>query len=222
MSSSADAPARRRSAFSQAFETWNKKVHYYLGLYFLFFLWLFLLSGLMLNHGSWHISQAAIRRVETKYERPIEVPAEAGELARARNVMRQLGLAGEIDWPAPPQPPGHLDFNVARPNDASLVRVDLVEKRASVDHFENHPLAVFRIFHTFSGARYNVAGTARDWTLTTIWVIAMDALAVGLIVMVVGSYYMWYRLKRNHTLGLVALGAGMLSCTMFLLEFVSR
>ena len=35
------------------FEFWNRKLHYYLGLYFLFFLWLFSLTGLMLNHQQW-------------------------------------------------------------------------------------------------------------------------------------------------------------------------
>ena len=37
----------------KAFEVWNRKLHYYLGLYFLFFLWLFSLTGLMLNHQQW-------------------------------------------------------------------------------------------------------------------------------------------------------------------------
>jgi hypothetical protein len=77
-------------------------------------------------------------------------------------------------------------------------------------------LAVFRIFHTFSGSRYNAPGNGRDWVLTTVWVIAMDALAAGLIVMVLGSYYMWYRLKKNHTLGFIVLAAGFASCATFL------
>ena len=34
-------------------DVWNRKLHYYLGLYFLFFLWLFSLTGLMLNHQQW-------------------------------------------------------------------------------------------------------------------------------------------------------------------------
>jgi hypothetical protein len=219
MQSSANRPARG-SRFAQTFETWNKKLHYYLGLYFLFFLWLFLLTGLMLNHGSWRISQAANQRVEAKYERAIDVPTEPGELAQAQDLMRQLGLVGEIDWPPPPRQPGRLDFNVARPNDASLVRVDLAAGRAFVDHFDNRPWAVFRIFHTFSGARYNVAGTSRDWTLTTLWVFAMDALAIGLVVMVLGSYYMWYRLKRTHTLGVLTLSLGLAACAMFLYGLV--
>jgi hypothetical protein len=78
------------------------------------------------------------------------------------------------------------------------------------------PRAVFRIFHTFSGSRFNVAGNGRDWILTTVWVLAMDALAASLIVTVLGSYYMWYRLKQQRRLGLLALSAGVLSCGVFL------
>ena len=43
----------------------------------------------------------------------------------------------------------------------------------------------------------------------------MDALAVGLLVMVFGSYYMWYRLKPKRTLGWIALSAGVISCGLF-------
>jgi hypothetical protein len=44
----------------------------------------------------------------------------------------------------------------------------------------------------------------------------MDALALGLIVMVVGSYYMWWKLKKDHALGLVMVGAGFGTCAVFL------
>ena len=44
--------------------------------------------------------------------------------------------------------------------------------------------------------------------MTSAWVFAMDALAAGLIVMVIGSYYMWWRLKQRKTLGVVTLAAG--------------
>jgi hypothetical protein len=46
--SAADAPR----ANAGGYRVWNRKLHYYLGLYFLFFVWLFALSGLLLNH-SW-------------------------------------------------------------------------------------------------------------------------------------------------------------------------
>ena len=196
-------------------EVWNRRLHYYLGLTFLFFLWLFLLTGLLLNHGRWALAQRANQRREVRFEHSIETPAGDTDLTRARDVMRQVKLAGEIDWPTAPQQPGRLSFNVSRPSDASQVRVDLQQNRVAVQHFDNGGWAVFRIFHTFSGSRFTDAASRRDWTLTTVWVIAMDALAASLIVMVLSSYYMWYRLSLKRRLGLVALGAGILACGVF-------
>ena len=194
------------------FELWNRKVHFYLGLFFLFFLWLFSLTGLLLNHPQWRIASGDRR--ETRYEQTIEAPAGDTEVARARHVMGQLKLTGEINWP-PAQKPGHFDFSISRPNDASQIQVDLLQNRASVQHFENSRWATFRIFHTFSGSRFDDPATNRDWILTSVWVVAMDALAFALIVMVLGSYYMWYRLKKRRALGIVALSAGILSCGVF-------
>src|SRR6266487_28543 len=131
-------------------ELWNRKVHYYFGLFFLFFLWLFSLTGLLLNHPQWRIASGDRR--ETRYERTIEAPAGDTEFARARQVMGQLKLTGEINWPQS-QKPEHLDFSISRPNDASQIQVDLVQDRASVQHFQNSRWATFRNFHTFSGPR---------------------------------------------------------------------
>jgi hypothetical protein len=208
------------SSVSAQVEKWNRKLHYYLGLYLLFILWLFLLTGLMLNHGQWFAD--ANKRTETRYERPVDPLAGNDDLARARDAAQQLGLTGEIELPAIAQLPGHLDFTVARPSDANQVRVDLPRHRASLQHFENHPLAAFRILHTFSGARANVPTAQRDWVVTTVWVMAMDALAIGLIVMVCGSYYMWYRLKRTHNLGWLVLAAGFATCAGFFGALLSR
>jgi len=55
----------------------------------------------------------------------------------------------------------------------------------------------------------------RDWMLTSVWVFAMDALALGLVVMVLGSYYMWWHLKKKRTLGAFALAAGLATCGAF-------
>ena len=207
--SSSVKPNRTRLAI---FEKWNRKLHFYLGLYFLFFLWLFSFTGLLLNHGRW--IAAANERKESRYERPVEAPVGSTDRDRIQDLMRQLDLRGEIDVPANQQP-GELAFNVNRPSDASQVRVDLENKQAAIQHFDNSGWATFRIFHTFSGSRYNQPASHREWIATTLWVFAMDALAGGLIVMVLGSYYMWYRLKRSHALGWMALLAGAASCALF-------
>ena len=93
---------------------------------------------------------------------------------------------------------------------------DLVQLKASTQHFDNSAWGIVRIFHTFSGSRFNAPSSERDWPLTTIWVVAMDAVAAGLVAMVFGGYYMWYRLKRSHALGWTALLAGAGSCALFL------
>jgi hypothetical protein len=43
----------------------------------------------------------------------------------------------------------------------------------------------------------------------------MDAVAVGLIVMVLSSYYMWFRLKKIHLWGWIALASGFAVCGFF-------
>lgn len=193
-------------------ETWNRKLHYYFGLYFLFFLWLFSATGLMLNHQQWF--RNLNQRVETRYEMPIGTPAGDTDVARTWDLARQMRLRGEIDWPAS-QPVGHLDFSVSRPTGSMQVRADLNAKIAYVREFDNNPRLAFQIFHTFSGSRFNQPTSRRDWIVTSLWVWAMDALAAGLIVMVLGSYYMWFRLKPKRRLGVIALAAGLVSCGVF-------
>jgi hypothetical protein len=201
------------SSFTRKAEAWNRRLHYYLGLYFLLFLWLFALTGLILNHGRWAVARASNARTESRYERRLDPPPAGTDLDRARNLMAQLGLVGEIDLPA--QQPGVLAFNVSRPTDSSQVRVDLQTGVAAVQHFENGHLGRFRILHTFSGSRYNQPATERDWIVTKVWVFAMDALAAGLVAMVAGSYYMWWQLRNRRLPGLLALTIGLLLCAWF-------
>ena len=56
----------------------------------------------------------------------------------------------------------------------------------------------------------------RDWWLTRIWSLAMDGVAVGLIVLVVSGIYLWYRLPRKRVGGLISLTLGTIACAFFL------
>jgi hypothetical protein len=195
-------------------ETWNRRLHYYLGLYFLLFLWLFSFTGLLLNHPRWAISRIP-NDANPEYQRAVERPAGNTDLARANDVVRQLGLKGEIDWPRASQAPGRLDFNLAYPKHAFQIRVDLAQNRATIRQIDRSFWSALKISHTFSGWRYTTRDTHRDWIVTSVWVVSMDALALGLLMMVFGSYYMWFRLKPKRTLGWIALSAGVISCGLF-------
>src|SRR5260370_22215277 len=86
---------------TDAFARWNRKLHYYAGLYLLFFVWLFAFTGLLLNHPQWSFAQFWDSRRQTSYEREIAAPVGGSDLAQARNIMDQRGLSGEVDWNRP-------------------------------------------------------------------------------------------------------------------------
>ena len=82
---------------AKTLESWNRRLHYYLGLYFLLFLWLFSLTGLMLNHQQWF--RDLYERRQTSYDVPIEGLAGNSQVARTRDAMRQPTGMSDISLP---------------------------------------------------------------------------------------------------------------------------
>jgi hypothetical protein len=201
------------SSLSRSFEVWNRKLHFYFGLYLLLFIWLFSFTGLLLNH-QWRFADFWPERKETSFEKPVQPATSLSDLERATAIKQEFNLAGEIDLPAQ-QRSGKLDFTVNRPGKMNRVSVDLAQNRASVQQIDLNSWGTMHALHTFSGTRINNPTATRDWPLTTIWVIAMDVVAAGLLWMVFSSYYMWYRLKQKRRWGIVWLGAGIVSCGFF-------
>lgn len=211
MPSATENPGKAKPRRSLVFESWNRRLHYYLGLYFLFFLWLFSLTGLLLNH-SWKFAEFWPNRKISIVERRVHAPPPGGDLQQAKDVMRQLAIEGEVEWATPRSDPGSLNFRASRPGHTIEIKADLNRGRATIEETAVNLWGVLRILHTFTGVRMDDAESRRDWLLTTVWALSMDALAIGLIVMVLSSYYMWYRLKAKRNLGLLALGLGVLIC----------
>src|SRR5690348_5399668 len=98
--------AAPRRKLARTLETWNRKLHYYLGLYFLLFVALFAFTGLLLNHH-WKFSEFWPQRKESL------TVARVATNARMEDLMRQFGLAGEVHRNE--SAPGTLDFQVNRP-----------------------------------------------------------------------------------------------------------
>jgi hypothetical protein len=194
---------------------WNRKLHYYLGLYFLFFLWLFVFTGLLLNHPAWSFAEFWPNRKQSVFERQIQLPQTGTDLDQARELMRQLGIVGEIEWTATRSNPNAFDFRVSRPGQIFEIHTDFDRQSATVQRIGLNAWGVLRILHTFTGVRLGDTKNQRDWALTTVWALSMDALSVGLILMVLSGIYMWYGLKPKRYLGAVALALGILTCVWF-------
>lgn len=194
---------------------WNRRLHYYAGLYFLCFIWLFALTGLLLNHPKWTFAEFWPNRRQATQEREITAPAPGSDLAQARELMRQLAIQGEIEWTMTRSDPGRFDFRVTRPGHNLEVKADLTKNRATVQRTDLNLWGVTHVLHVFTGVRMGDKANSRDWILTTIWALAMDALAAGLIFMVLSSLYMWYELPQKRRLGIFILSLGILGCGLF-------
>jgi len=196
-------------------EAWNRKIHYYLGLYLLFFIWLFAFSGLLLNNSGWKFFEFWEKRKESAQEHAITMPSIGSDLAQANDLMHQLGLTGEVEWTASRGDKNRLDFRVTRPGHVIDVNADFQQKRATVKRIDYNAWGLMRTLHTFTGASVHDKRNQRDWVLTKLWAFTMDAVAAGLIVIVLSSIFMWFELPEKRRLGAIILSLGMLSCGLF-------
>ena len=203
------------SRVADGFETWNRKLHFYIGLFLLFFLWLFAFTGLLLNHPKWTFADFWPTRKQTTFEKAIERPPAGSDLARAQNILVQLGIAGEIEWTSAQADSGRLNFRASRPGRMFEIKADLDRQRVSVQRIDVNAWGVMRILHTFTGVRAGDSRNQRDWVLTTVWALSMDAVAAGLLMMVFGSYFMWWRLPKKRVGGLIALMSGWMVFFLF-------
>ena len=201
------------------FERWNRKFHFYSGLFLIFFLWLFAFTGLLLNHPNWTFHENWKNRKETNYERAITAPASevTDDLGQARNLMTQLGIDGEILWTTARTDLKQLDFQVRRPGHFFFISANWAKGHATVRQSDVNLWGVTKALHTFSGVVSGDPRNTRDWALTTLWAFSMDAVAAGLIFMVLSSLYMWLQFPQKRLLGAVVLGVGSLSCGLFCL-----
>ena len=196
---------------SRVIAAWNTKLHIYVGLFSLLFLWLFAVSGVIMNHPLWFSGQPT----RSEFEQPVELPSGADDQATAEALLEQLGISGEIIFMVPKK--DHLTFRVNRPNRRRVVDVDLHSRKALVRTAIPNAGGVLLSLHTNTGVRtiWNEPEPHRDWVMTSIWSFCMDAICAGLIFMVLSSLYMWYQLKPKRLLGSLVLGLGTLSCAFF-------
>jgi hypothetical protein len=199
----------------EVFRLWNRRLHYYAGLFLLFFVWLFAFTGLLLNHPKWTFAEFWENRKVTTFEREVNAPRPGGDLAQARDIQRQLGIAGEIEWTTTRNNGNQFDFRVSRPGRIFEIKTDLIRQRASVQRTDLNLWGVVRILHTFTGMRMDDPRNQRDWVLTSVWAWAMDAVAAGLIFLVLSGLFMWCELRQKFLLGVIVLTLGLLSCGLF-------
>jgi hypothetical protein len=195
-----------------------RDLHLYLGLYFLVFLWLFAVSGLLLNHG-WRFTEFWSNRQQSTREYVIHPPQTPDDLGQAKELMSQLDLAGEIEWTTVQPAAERFSFRVVRPGQIVDVTADLGRRTATVQETRVNGWGMVRMLHTFSGKQANATRAERDWLWTQLWSFAMDALAVGLIVLVAGSLILAYERRERWAGSAAVLSLGLAVSAFFVFGF---
>lgn len=202
------------SRITQSLLKWNRKLHLYLGLYFIVFLWLFAASGLLLNHA-WSFTEFWSQRRQSTTQHAITRPQANTDLGRARDLMQQLGIAGEVERTTTHRTPDRFDFRAVRPGRVLEVKADFGNQTAEIQEVRVNGWGAMRALHTFTGVRPGPAQGERDWWLTRLWSLCMDALAVGLILLVASSLVMACEQRAKWLLAGLVLGFGLLVCGFF-------
>ena len=203
------------------FAFWNRKLHFYTGLFLLCFTWMFAFSGLLLNHPSWKFAEFWPNRKQANYEHSITAPGPeiAGDLAQAHEIMKQLDINGEILWTTTRTDPNQFDFQVRRPGHFWFIKADFGLKRVAVQQADVNLWGVLKALHAFTGVQMDDPRNTRDWPLTSVWAFSMDAVAAGLIFMTLSSLYMGFRRPQKRLSGAIVLIVGTLICGLFCAGF---
>jgi Uncharacterized protein conserved in bacteria len=201
---------------------WIRKLHNYLGLYFLLFLWLFSISGLVINHPHWTAAGFWKAREETTFVRTVRRPVSNVDIGAASELMTQLGIVGEIADTKRSPVGERFEFQVVRPGVVFRVAARLDSAQAHITRTHLNAWGVADALHKFTGVKMDDPQRTRDWALTRIWSFAMDALSIGLLVLVASGSLLWWRLPQKRGAGMVALSLGLLCCAFFLYGFGAR
>jgi hypothetical protein len=193
---------------------WIDRLHTYIGLYFVVFIWLFSVSGLLLNHPRWEFARFWSDREEVTYQASIESGSVGGDLSMARSIMDQMKVIGEIDQVTTFND-GRFKFRAVKPGHIFEAITNATRDSASVKEITTNSWGVLHLLHSFNGVEFGKAEKQRDWILTWVWVIAMDALCLGLAVVVASGIYLWWSMSGKRALGILSLCLGTSGCIVF-------
>lgn len=192
---------------------WNRKFHIYAGMFFLFFILFFSVSGLLLNHGSWEFTSFWKERRETKTETIVSLSSNRDSASLILQIMKQIKISGEISNVR--LTPESLFFRVSKPGLIREVNVDMKSCLCVINEISFNLWGKIRTLHTFNGSDKEHPELRPNWFVTNTWRLAMDSVALGMIYLCISSWLMWYEIRKSYPAGMVIFVIGMVGAIFF-------
>ncbi len=194
-------------------QDFSRKLHIHLGLLLLIFIWLFSLTGLILNHGNWKFASFWEERKESTLDFTVPDSVLRNPSAEAR-VMEFLKISGEIQTQQ--KTSELLEFRVQAPGIVNDLHINLVSGSGTKKVIQYNVWGKLRTLHTFNGINKENPSQSPNWVITAIWRFAMNAIAIGLIIICVSSWLMWYKVRKEYRMGYAILAGSVVSVGYFL------
>lgn len=183
-----------------------RKIHIYVGLSLFLPILLFAASGLMLNHR-WQIWDYWAERKESRREIAVQVPAAASDLDKARRVLSQIGVDGEINLLLYHADTDTLEIKTTRPGMMATIEVCAASGQGRADIVELNAWSLLPAMHVLSGLHSNIA-QKKNWFWTQYWSLVMDLTAGALLLLLASGFYLWLKITSERRLGLLCLEVG--------------
>ena len=194
---------------STALHNLSRRLHIHLGLFFLLFIWLFSLTGLILNHGDWKFASFWEERQEIGAD--FSVPRSALMQDHPETgVMEFLKISGQVQNLR--QTSEMLEFRVESPGILYDLHIDLISGSGSKKVVTYNVWGKLRTLHTFNGTE----NATPNWWLTNIWRFTMDVVAIGFIIMSITSWIMWYKVRKDYKMGYLILASSFVLAGYFI------
>lgn len=188
------------------FLAFNRKMHIYLGLFLLLFIWLFSISGLIINHGGWKFASFFEQREEHKTDFTFPASSLNDNPDLVSRVLTQLKISGEVENIK--IIPESIDFRVHSPGIVRDIHIDPLSGNGTMKEMKFNFWGKLKTLHTFNGVNKINLSKTPNWIVTKIWRLTMDIIAIILIILCLGSWVMWYKVRRNYRLGYIVLAIG--------------
>ena len=199
---------------SNTLHNFNRRLHIHLGLLLLLFIWLFSLSGLILNHGSWKFASFWDERQESKidFTVPLSVLNDSDPEA---GVMEFLKMAGEAQRQK--RTAEMLEFRVQSPGIVRDLSINLTNGSGTEKVLKYNVWGKLRTLHTFNGMSKENPSQSPNWWITAIWRLTMDGIAIGLIIICLSSWIMWFKVRKEYRLGYIILASAFAMAGYFIM-----
>lgn len=194
-------------------------VHYYIGLFISPFILMFSISTLVLNHNfiDWQEDwQEWSFSVDKKVDRTVEIDfpiADINSIEFAKNILEQIHVSGEIAGIYGDSIQMYIP--VTKPGHRISIKADLNSGIAYIHSEKTNFWKKLIWLHKMPGPHN--AHIRGNWKFTKIWGSLVDVFTFCLLFSSITGIILWYFLKEERILGLIALSIGLISIALLII-----